>query len=202
MIGTNPLNASTTALFSAPAEFTGACSTGNTSQTTTIDQTRIQADVYNSLTALGSNTWCPKGHTTAYSRAAADDRLRAVQDWAIWSDLIWKRFTNGRYGGLDESGLAAAYTTADALRFCLAKGISVQLGTAIDTARKQFSIIGTPSVRLVRDPEIENVSYLTIEIQVRGTVRDNVISHRSFAIATAKLLGSGRELIRLHYDII
>src|SRR5260370_34095441 len=100
------------------------------------------------------------------------------------------------------TGLAAAQTSAEALKFCLSKGIVSQLGTAIDSARKYFSIVGSPSVRLVQDPEVEGTSYLMIEMQVRGTVRDNVLSHRSFANETARLLGSSREIIRLHYDIV
>ena len=76
MIRANVLNASITASLAVQPEFTGACLTGNTSQTTTIDQTRIEADAYRSLTALDLSVWCPKGHATADSRTSADDQLR------------------------------------------------------------------------------------------------------------------------------
>ena len=76
-----------------------------------------------------------------------------------------------------------------------------ELSIAIDTARKCFSIIGNPAVDLVQDPETD-ACYLVIEIQVRGDVRVNVMAHRNFAGETARLLGSRREIISLHYDII
>jgi hypothetical protein len=101
-----------------------------------------------------------------------------------------------------KSGLAGAHPSAEALKFCLTKGIASELGMAIDSARKHFSIIGNPFINLVHDPEDDHTSYLVIEIQVRGTVRDNVISHRGFAHETAKLLGSKRELMKVHYDIM
>jgi hypothetical protein len=92
--------------------------------------------------------------------------------------------------------------SAEALEFCFAKGLAPQLGMAIESARKHFSIVGRPFVNLVQDPEDDHTSYLVIEIQVSGTVRDNVISHLGFAHETAKLLGPTRELMKLHYDII
>jgi hypothetical protein len=40
------------------------------------------------------------------------------------------------------------------------------------------------------------------EIRVSGAVKDNVIAHRKFAQDAARLLGSRREMITLHYDIL
>jgi hypothetical protein len=84
---------------------------------------------------------------------------------------------------------------------CLRIGVVSELSLAIETARKCFSIIGNPAVDLVQDPETD-ASYLVIEIQVRGDVRDNVMAHRTLARETARLLGPRREIISLHYDII
>jgi hypothetical protein len=102
----------------------------------------------------------------------------------------------------EKSVEGAAHTSAEALEFCRSRGIVSQLGAAIDSAGNHFSIVGSPFVRLVQDPEVEGFSYLVIEIQVAGTVRDNVMSHRNFANETAKLLGATREMIRLQYDIV
>jgi hypothetical protein len=45
-------------------------------------------------------------------------------------------------------------------------------------------------------------SYLVIEVQVRGEVKDVVMAHRKFAHQTARLLGTERSIITLNYDII
>jgi hypothetical protein len=58
----------------------------------------------------------------------------------------------------NESVVGAPHTSAEALKFSLSSGIASQLDTAIDSARKHFSIIGSPSVRLVQDPEVESIS--------------------------------------------
>jgi len=82
----------------------------------------------------------------------------------------------------------------EALSFCRRKGVVTELSIAIDSARRGFSTIGAPVVNLVEDPEIDDTSYLVIEIQVR----DAVIAHMKFAGETAKSLGCSREIIKLH----
>ena len=99
------------------------------------------------------------------------------------------------------SGLADACLSSKALSFSLRIGVVSELSLAIETARKCFSIIGNPAVDLVQDPETD-ASYLVVEIQVRGDVRDIVMAHRNFALEKARLLGPRREIISLHYDII
>jgi hypothetical protein len=92
--------------------------------------------------------------------------------------------------------------SSDALRFCREKGLLLELSRAIDIAKNCFSIIGNPAVDLVRDRETNGLSYLSLEIRVSGAVKDNVIAHRKFAQEAARLLGSNREMITLHYDIV
>jgi hypothetical protein len=174
----------------------GLNSQNSTSLTSGIENTKIEAEVYRSLNEFDADT------SIIDARTIVDQGLLIVRYWSVWLDLVGKRFARDEFTPRMELGFAAARTSAEALKFCLSKGIVSQLGTAIDLASKYFSIIGSPSVRLVQDPEIERAFYLMLEIQVRGTVRDNVMSHRSFANETAKLLGSSREIIRLHYDII
>jgi hypothetical protein len=58
----------------------------------------------------------------------------------------------------DKAVVGAAHTSPEALKFCLSKGIVSRLGAATDSARQHFSIIGSPSVRLVQDPEVEGSS--------------------------------------------
>jgi hypothetical protein len=112
------------------------------------------------------------------------------------------RLASGSVDADDRSGLSAfsAYSLLDT-SCCLRIGVVSELSLAIETARKCFSIIGNPAVDLVQDPETD-ASYLVVEIQVRGDVRDNVMAHRNFARETARLLGPRREIISLHYDII
>jgi hypothetical protein len=92
--------------------------------------------------------------------------------------------------------------SSEALLFCREKGLLVDVNRAIDIARNCFSIISNPAVNLVHDGDADDASYLSIEIQVSGAVKDNVMSHRKFAREAAALLGSKREIITLHYDII
>jgi hypothetical protein len=100
------------------------------------------------------------------------------------------------------SGLAGVRVSSDARSFCLREGLVTKLAVAVETARKHFSKIGNPAVSLVQDPEIAGASYLVVEIQVGGGVKDNVTAHREFAAETSKLLGSKREIINFHYEII
>jgi hypothetical protein len=168
----------------------------STSSTSRIENTKIEAEVYCSL-----NNFASIGSTVS-ARTPADQQLVAVRNWFTWLDVVRKRFARDESTFRMESGLAAARTSAEALKFCLTKGVANELGIAIDSARKHFSTVGSPSVNLVHDPEDDHASYLVIEIQVRGTVRDNVMSHRRFANEMAKSLGTIRGLLRLHYDII
>jgi len=92
--------------------------------------------------------------------------------------------------------------SSDALLFCDRAGITSDLETAIAIARRCFSVIGTPVVHLLEDPDLEDAHYVVIEIQVRGGVKDNVCAHRQFAVETSKELGASREFIRLNYDMI
>ena len=73
---------------------------------------------------------------------------------------------------------------------------------AIETAKKHFSIVGSPAVNLLQDPEVDDTAYLVIEIQVNAGVKHNVLAHRKFASEVAELLGPKREYIKLHYDIM
>ncbi len=175
-----------------------------TSSTVRIENTKIEAAVYRSLAAFGAMVSIIDARATSTVNAGASDdqRLLDVRKWVLWSQLIRKWFTRDELAAGVEIGLAGAQISADALKFSISIGVASGLGVVIDSARKHFSIVGSPSVRLVRDPETENESFLTIEIQVRGSVRDNVMSHRSFAVETAKSLGRSRGLIKLHYDII
>jgi len=100
------------------------------------------------------------------------------------------------------SELFGARLSCEALVFCQFKGVVSELRLAIETARNCFQIIGNPDVELVHDPETEAASYLVIEVQVRGEVKDIVMAHREFAKETARLLGPERSIITLNYDII
>ncbi len=179
-----------------PGTFPELSYQNGTSVTSRFENTKVEADVYRALGEFGSDV------SIVDARAIVDQRLLAVRYWSIWLDLVRKLSAREEFASRTESGLAATRTSGEALRFCLLNGMSSELGVAIDSARKHFSIVGSPSVTLVHDPEVHHASYLVIEIQVRGTVRDNVASHREFARETAKLLGTHRGLIKLHYDII
>ncbi len=100
------------------------------------------------------------------------------------------------------SALTSTTFSSEALLFCCEKGLLFEVNQAIDIARSYFSIIGEPAVDVVHDRETDDASYLSIEIQVSGPVKDNVMAHRKFAQEAARLLGAKRELITLHYDII
>jgi hypothetical protein len=177
-------------------------SRGSSSLTSRIENTKIEAEVYRSLSEFESHVAIVDARTTVDARAIVDRRWLIVRHWSIWLDAVRKRFAPNELSPCIESGLAGARTSAEALQFCLANGIAPELAMAIDSTRKNFSIVGSPIVNLVQDPEVDRTSYLVIEIQVRGTVRDNVMSHREFAREAAKLLGSKRGLIKLHYEIM
>ena len=98
--------------------------------------------------------------------------------------------------------LAGTTFSSEALLFCREKGLLVEVNRAIDIAKNIFSIISDPVVNLVHDRETDNASYLSIEIQVSGPVRDIVTAHRKFAQQAAAVLGCNREMITLNYDII
>ena len=46
------------------------------------------------------------------------------------------------------------HLSPEALSFCRQAGIATDLSLALDTAMKHFSILGSPAVNLIRDPEI------------------------------------------------
>ena len=100
------------------------------------------------------------------------------------------------------TGLIGISLSSEALSFCRDKGVLTDLSRAIDIGRSCFSIVGDPAVDLVNDRETDGVSYLSIEIQVCGTVKENVIAHRKFAQEAAESVSAKREMITLHYDII
>jgi hypothetical protein len=100
------------------------------------------------------------------------------------------------------SGLSAARLSSDALSFCHREHIATELGLALDLVRQCFAIIGDPAVNLVQDPELDRTYYLVIEIQVRGGVKETVSAHKRFALEASQRLGSKREMILLHYEMI
>jgi hypothetical protein len=99
-------------------------------------------------------------------------------------------------------GLSGVTFSPEAISFCLGLGIIPELSSATDLLRSCFSVVGKPFVGVMEDPETEDTRYVIIEIQVRGGVKDNVLAHKKFASEAARLLGSKREIIRLHYSII
>jgi hypothetical protein len=110
--------------------------------------------------------------------------------------------TIAKTAGQAQSGPSGARLSSDALSFCHREGIASELGRALDLARQCFSIVGDPVVNLMQDPEVAGAHYLVIEIQVRGGVKKTVSAHKQFALEASERLGSKREVIRLHYDII
>jgi hypothetical protein len=100
------------------------------------------------------------------------------------------------------SDLVGARLSSEAMAYCRLEGVVSALRLAIETARNCFQIVGIPDVELVHDPETEDASYLVIEVELRGEVKDIVMAHRKFAHETAKLLGPERSIITLNYNII
>lgn len=85
--------------------------------------------------------------------------------------------------------------STEALAFVRQARIAHDLGLALDSVQRHFSILGSPVVNLIRDPEVDHAPDLAIEIEVTGGVRDNVRAHREFAREMARLLGPNRESI-------
>ncbi len=132
---------------------------------------------------------------------------RVFEDWQLKAVRSWLAFF--RMASTALSGLSGVRISGEAFEYCLRKGpgpesqITLEdLSASINIIRECFSVIGSPLVNLVRDPEVDNVCYLVIEIQVRGGVKENVKAHRDFAGKAAKLLGVKRENLTLHYEII
>jgi hypothetical protein len=167
----------------------------------------IRAKVYQAFQAIIETTkhttieikGAQSSETPIGSRVLEDRQLKAVRSWLAF----------GRIASTALSGLSGILISGEAFEYCLSKGpgpesrITLEdLSASMNTIRECFSVIGSPLVNLVRDPEIDNVCYLIIEIQVRGGVKENVKAHRDFAGKAAKLLGVKRENLTLHYDII
>jgi hypothetical protein len=87
-----------------------------------------------------------------------------------------------------ESGLIGAHLSADAIAFCRREGITSELILALDLVSQCFTI--------------DRAGDLVIEIQVQGGVRETVSAHKQFALQASQRLGSRREMILLHYEII
>ena len=97
--------------------------------------------------------------------------------------------------------LDGAKVSPEAWEFSGRNRLVESLKQGIDLAKKHFSPLDI-QVCVEDDPEIAGLSYLVLTVQVPGSARDNVISHRSFAHAAAKLLGASREFIKLNLDLI
>ncbi len=134
----------------------------------------------------------PSGVTAVEAGSLDDRRLAMVGLW----------FTLDVIAGNSQSRPSGATLSPEALAFCGRAMITNELSLAIDLARRCFPVVGTPSVSLLEDPEIDETEYLIIELQVRGTVKDNVLAHRKFASEAIRSLGAKREIIRLNYNII
>jgi len=137
--------------------------------------------------------------TPIRSRVFEDRQLKAVRNWLAHLTVASTAL----------SGLSGVRFSVESFEYCLRKGSESELqitlddlSASMDAIRECFSVIGSPFVNLVRDPEIDDVSFLVIEIQVRGSVKENVKAHREFARKAAKLLGVKRENLTLHYEII
>jgi hypothetical protein len=96
--------------------------------------------------------------------------------------------------------LEGAKVSPEAWEFSAHNRLVADLTQGLELARKYFS---ASSIRVCveHDPEVDDASYLVIELEVSGTVSENVLSHRRFASEAAKKLGPNREFIKLYYDI-
>ena len=176
----------------------------STSITCTNETITALADVYQAILATTNlitvgDRGAESSETPTGLRVFEDRQFNAVRSWLAYF----------RMASTTLSGLSGVRISGEALEHCLRKGPGPELritledlSASIKTIRDCFSVIGSPLVTLVRDPEINNVCYLVIEIQVRGGVKENVKAHRDFAGKAAKLLGVKRENLTLHYDII
>ena len=175
--------------------------------TCTDEMIAVRAKVYQAFLAIVETTehitigvkGAQSSETPVGSRVFEDRQLKAVRSWLVFCRIASPLL----------SGLSGVRISGEAFEYCLRKGPGPEpgmtledLSASINTIRECFSVIGSPIVNLVRDPEIDNVCYLVIEIQVRGGVKENVKAHRDFAGKAAKLLGVKRENLTLHYDII
>jgi hypothetical protein len=179
-------------------------STSITCTNETITALAKDYDVYQAILATTNlitvgDRGAESSETPTGLRVFEDRQFNAVRSWLAYF----------RMASTALSGLSGVRISGEALEHCLRKGPGPELritledlSASIKTIRDCFSVIGSPLVTLVRDPEINNVCYLVIEIQVRGGVKENVKAHRDFAGKAAKLLGVKRENLTLHYDII
>ncbi len=89
----------------------------------------------------------------------------------------------------------------EVLTFCRNNDLMDHLGRAIDLARRYFSIVGDPVVRLVQDPEIDEW-YLDVVIRVEGDEEARARADweflRSWATSTP---WPAVHLIRLFFEI-
>jgi hypothetical protein len=91
--------------------------------------------------------------------------------------------------------------TGKPLEFCLRNGITRPVIETIALIRDSFVIDGKPFIRLVQDPE-DGEEYLLIEIQVTGTVDDNLAAYRRYKERSFDVIGwPESRMIRLIYDI-
>jgi hypothetical protein len=92
--------------------------------------------------------------------------------------------------------------TEDALEFFTRNHLLSDLAKAIETARKCFSIPGSPSVYLERDPE-ERDPFAVLEIWVEGEVPENFRRYKAYLREWSRLADNKvNSLIRLIYNII
>jgi hypothetical protein len=87
-------------------------------------------------------------------------RLRVYSDEVAGARGTWRGQVSGEQRVMSSAHGTNTLTieppegiSAEALEFCFARGLAPQLGTANDSARKHFSIVGRPFVNLVQDPE-------------------------------------------------
>lgn len=85
------------------------------------------------------------------------------------------------------TAVADAQLSDEVLAFCRDNDLLGHLGRAIELARRYFSIVGDPVVKLEQDPE-DGGWYLVLEIRARGEEREFIQAHkdynRSFANST------------------
>jgi hypothetical protein len=92
--------------------------------------------------------------------------------------------------------------TRDALEFCTRNHLLSDLAKAIETARKSFSIPGSPSVYLEQGPE-EREKFAVLEIWVEGDVPENLQRYKSYLREWSRIVDNKvNSLIRLIYNII
>ncbi len=101
-----------------------------------------------------------------------------------------------------EVDFLGARATEEALEFCTRNHLLSDLARAIETARKVFSIPGSPSVYLEQDPE-ERKKFAVLEIWVEGDVPENFQRYKSYLREWSRIVDNKvNSLIRLIYNII